>query len=73
MVLLLEGEMSKNALMKSLGLKDTKYFKQNILQKAIKLNLIELTQPNSPNSPTQKYRLTPVGKSLKKSLFEQEK
>lgn len=73
MVLLLEGEMSKNDLMQSLGLKDTKYFKQNILQKAIKLNLIELTQPNSPNSPTQKYRLTPVGESLKKSLFQQEK
>lgn len=73
MVLLLEGEMSKNDLMQSLGLKDTKYFKQNILQKAIKLNLIELTQPNSPNSPTQKYRLTPVGESLKKSLLKQEK
>ncbi len=73
MVLLLEGEMSKNDLMQSLRLKDTKYFKQNILQKAIKLNLIELTQPNSPNSPTQKYRLTPIGESLKKSLFQQEK
>lgn len=72
MVLLLEGEMSKNDLMRSLGLKDTKYFKQNILQKAIKLNLIELTQPDSPNSPTQKYRLTPIGKSLKESLLKQD-
>lgn len=58
--------------MQSLGLKDTKYFKQNILQKAIKLNLIELPQPDSPNSPTQKYRLTPIGKSLKESLLKQD-
>ncbi len=72
MMLLLEGEMSKNDLMQSLGLRDTKYFKQNILQKAIKLNLIELTQPDSPNSPTQKYRLTPIGKSLKESLLNQD-
>jgi len=34
----------------------------------LKEALIEMTQPDSPNSPTQKYRLTPKGKAWKEKL-----
>jgi ATP-dependent DNA helicase RecG len=34
------------------------------LEPALALNLIEMTQPDSPKSPTQKYRLTAKGRQL---------
>jgi hypothetical protein len=40
-----------------LSLKDAKSFRQRYLLLAISNNLIEMTQPDKPNSPTQKYRL----------------
>jgi ATP-dependent DNA helicase RecG len=36
----------------------------NYLEPALKSELIERTQPDSPRSPTQKYRLTEKGKLL---------
>ena len=35
------------------------------IRPAILLGFIELTQPDSPKSPTQKYRLTIAGNKLK--------
>ncbi|BAS67183.1 ATP-dependent DNA helicase RecG [endosymbiont of Bathymodiolus septemdierum str. Myojin knoll] len=49
--------MSKKELMLVLSLKDAKNFRQRYLLPAISNNLIEMTQPDKPNSPTQKYRL----------------
>lgn len=57
----LSGEMSRAALMKSLGLKDRDSFADYYLGPALKLGLVEMTQPGSPRSPTQKYRLTAQG------------
>ena len=57
LILIMNGEMSKEDLMLALGLKDTKNFRQKYLLPAISENLVVMTQPNSPNSPTQKYRL----------------
>jgi Fic family protein len=54
----IKGEMSKAELMSILKLKDGKNFRNNYLNPAIKNNLIEMTQPQTPNSPTQKYTLT---------------
>jgi hypothetical protein len=31
---------------------------------ALNNRLVEMTQPNSPNSPTQKYRFTDKGRAL---------
>ncbi len=57
-----DGEMGRVELMQSLALKDRVSFSQNYLEPAIKAGLIEMTQPDSPKSPTQKYRLTEQGK-----------
>jgi len=61
----LDGEMSRAAIMKAIGIKDRVTFADYYLAPALKLGLVEMTQPNSPRSPTQKYRLTAKGRSLK--------
>ena len=38
------------------GYSSRNYFRKNILKPLIDQGLIELTQPDSPNSPTQKYK-----------------
>ena len=47
-----------------LKLKHNPTFRKNYLLPALKLELIEMTQPNSPKSPNQKYRLTLKGKDF---------
>jgi fido (protein-threonine AMPylation protein) len=61
----LDGEMSRAAVMKAIGIKDRVTFKDYYLSPALKLGLVEMTQPNSPRSPTQKYRLTEKGRALR--------
>ncbi len=43
-------------------------FIKNYLNPALELGLIEMTQPDSPRSPTQKYRLTAKGKAFTRKL-----
>ena len=64
----LSGEMSRAMLMKALGLKDRVSFLDNYLGPALKLGLVEMTQPGSPRSPTQKYRLTVQGIAARKLI-----
>ncbi|MBR4902540.1 MAG: DUF1016 family protein, partial [Victivallales bacterium] len=47
-------------------------FVKNYLEPALKFGLIEMTQPNSPRSPTQKYRLTVKGKAVARKLKREE-
>jgi len=65
-----EGELNRGLLMEKLGLHDRKSFRQNHLQPVLEQDLIEMTQSDSPRSPTQKYRLTDKGKRLLKSTQE---
>ncbi len=58
----LQGEMGREALMQALGLKDARHFRQAYLTPALDAGLVEMTQPHSPRSPTQKYRLTDRGR-----------
>lgn len=62
----LDGEMSRFELMKALGLKDRVYFLKSYLDPALNDFWVEITQPDSPNSPTQKYQLTENGKKFLK-------
>lgn len=55
---------SRENLQQSLGIKDKKYFRQMYLAPAINAGLLELTIPDAPNSPHQRYRLTVLGKQL---------
>lgn len=61
---LCEGEMSRPELQKKMGLKDRMNFVRGYLDPALELGLIEMTEPDSPRSTTQKYRLTETGKAL---------
>lgn len=58
----IEGEMSRHELMNALNLKDRKHFSASYLKPALSAELVEMTQPDSPSSTQQKYRLTKHGK-----------
>jgi predicted HTH transcriptional regulator len=49
-----------------IGLKGQANFRERYLEPALSKDLIEMTQPESPKSPTQKYRLTAKGRELLK-------
>ena len=66
----LEGEMSRAKVMKAIGIKDRVTFSDYYLAPALKFGLVEMTQPNSPRSPTQKYRLTAKGKKLRQEVVK---
>jgi ATP-dependent DNA helicase RecG len=62
------GEMSRTELMAKLSLKDRVNFTEKYLEPALLLALLEMTQASSPNSPTQKYRLTELGRQTLENL-----
>lgn len=53
-------------LMQLLNLRHRPSFLDGYLSPALRQHLVEMTQPDSPRSPTQKYRLTAQGKALLK-------
>jgi Fic family protein len=55
-------ELGSNHLMLTLGLSHRPAFRQNYLNPALEAGWIERTQPDSPRSPTQRYRLTSKGR-----------
>jgi hypothetical protein len=55
------GELGSNNLMQALGLSHRPTFRNNYLNPALENEWIERTQPDSPRSPTQRYRLTGKG------------
>jgi len=65
---IIHGEMARVELMTALSLKDRVNFTRNYLVPALSKGLIEMTQPESPQSPTQKYRLTEKGRNVLKRI-----
>lgn len=59
-------------IMSKLGLSDRKHFRKEYLLPSIEGGYIEMTIPNKPSSPNQKYRLTQKGILLKAKLVERE-
>lgn len=57
-----DGQYSGADLMRALGLSHLPTFRKNYLNPALQGGLIERTQPDSPRSPTQRYRLTDKGR-----------
>ena len=66
----LVGEMKRSEIQRKIGLKHDDYFRLNYIEPAMKTGFIEMTYPDSPNHPNQKYRLTAEGKKLKKKLSD---
>ena len=59
-----KGEMSVMEMMMALKLGGRRNFLEKYLSPAIESGLVEMTQPDSPRSPTQKYRLTEKGQNV---------
>ncbi len=64
-VLKVINKQTKSAveIMESLNLKHRSTFRNNYLNPALKLGLIEMTIPDKPTSQLQRYRLTKKGKT----------
>ena len=62
--ILIRGEKTATGLMQALALRHAPSFRKNYLIPALKAGFAERTQPDSPRSPTQRYRLTPLGRSV---------
>ena len=60
--------LSSVEIMKRLNLGHKATFRENYIHPTLSSKLIEMTEPDSPKSPTQKYRLTEKGKQLLKEL-----
>jgi len=57
----MRGPMSAKDMRTFCGQKDSSYFKSNIIDPLIEAGIVCMTQPDSPNSPTQKYMLAELG------------
>jgi Fic family protein len=64
LILVIQGEMSREALQTALSLQDRKSFRDRYLKPALADGLIEMTIPDKPNSRLQRYRLTDRGRQL---------
>jgi len=54
--------LSREELQQGLKIQDRKYFRETFLRPALAAGFIELTIPDKPKSPLQKYRLTETGR-----------
>lgn len=61
----IEGERTALEMMAALKLGGRRNFLEKYLSPAIAAGLVEMTQPDRPRSPTQRYRLTAKGKKVK--------
>ena len=62
--ILKDKELGSKEAMLTLGLQHRPTFLYDYLQPSLSSGLVEMTQPDSPKSPTQKYRLTERGKQV---------
>jgi ATP-dependent DNA helicase RecG len=68
LVLVMAGEMKRYEIQEALDLKHRDNFRDNYLNPALDQRLIEMTIPEKPTSSNQQYRLTKMGKAIKKKL-----
>jgi ATP-dependent DNA helicase RecG len=59
---ILTKPLNRKTIQKRFNLKGQANFRERYLDPALSEGFIEMTQPDSPKSPTQKYRLTEKGK-----------
>ena len=60
----MKEELSVREMMDRMEFKSRDKFLANYLAPALEAGLVEMTQPDSPKSPTQKYRLTEAGRKM---------
>jgi len=67
LIKVLQHEMGRAEMQKSLKLTNSKYFRESYLQMAVNYGVVEMTIPDKPQSKNQKYRLTELGKALNRN------
>jgi len=72
-ILVTDNELRSAEIQNILQLKHREYFRDNYLLPALESGFIEMTFPDSPNHPNQRYRLTASGITLKKKLEKSKK
>lgn len=63
-----EGDAGAAELMRRLGLTHRPTFRKTYREPALAAGLLERTQPDSPRSPTQRYRLSSQGLAAMRDL-----
>ena len=58
----LAGEMSRQDILRALGLRDRKWLRERYLLPALQCGYVEMTRPDAPNARNQRYRLTALGR-----------
>lgn len=58
-----DGELTRSELQEAAGLTHREHFRKAYLLPALEAGLIEMPQPDKPNSRSQRYRLTAAGKA----------
>jgi ATP-dependent DNA helicase RecG len=72
LVQVLSGQMKRTEIQNILDLKHEDYFREAYLVPAIEAGFIEMTIPDKPQSPNQRYKLTQKGESLKSYLKQKD-
>ncbi|NUN08322.1 MAG: hypothetical protein HUU54_04020 [Ignavibacteriaceae bacterium] len=67
-LLIMNREMKRAEMQVLLQLKHDDFFRTNYLLPALHAGYLKMTEPDSPTSPNQRYRLTTKGMALKKDL-----
>lgn len=68
LVAALFGEMTRDELQQKLEIGNRDYFRISCINISLKLGMIEMSIPDKPKSPSQKYRLTEKGEKLQEKL-----
>jgi ATP-dependent DNA helicase RecG len=61
----LDGELTRQELQGAVGVSSRAHFRAAYLNPALAAGLVEMTQPDKPNSRSQRYRLTAAGRTLR--------
>ena len=62
LLIIMDGELSREALQDLLHLQDRKSFRARYLRPALADEFIEMTIPDKPDSPLQRYQITEKGR-----------
>jgi len=66
------GERSKRELMDFAGIKRPASFSTKLLDPLLVAKIVEMTMPDAPRSPQQKYRLTQLGSEMLAAIMQQQ-
>lgn len=67
-ILVIDDEMKRAEIQHTLQLKHDDYFRTHYIIPALESEVIEMTHPDSPNHPKQRYRLTAKGIDIRKQI-----